>query len=87
MAELNTKDKEVRNRALYMSATYTSESGKETFKDLLLSSGVFQSIDATDPEAVPRHNIMVRMMYEMGILSDKNVDIIVDKLLSLCYKE
>ena len=87
MALFNHKNEVRRKKALALGATYTTPEGREVFRDMIIDSGLFQSIDATDPEAIPRHNMMAATLYEMGILNDEKVDRLVDSLLDLRYKE
>ena len=87
MAFFNKKDPVRTRRALVIGNTYSTEDGRKVFKDLIVSAGLFSSIDDSDPQAVPRHNIAASLRYEMGILHDDNIDKIVDSLLELRYKE
>jgi len=87
MAFFNKKDEEFKKHALKLGSMYDNLNGREILAEELLSSGLLSSIDSTDPEAVPRHNIMARKLFEMGILADDNIEKIVDSLLNLRYKE
>jgi len=87
VALFDKKNETFKKKALSLAATFTTPPGRETFRDMLVTSGLLSCIDATDPEAVPRHNMTARLLFEMGILTDDNVEKIVDSLLELCYKE
>ena len=87
MAFFDKKDKQRCRKALVLGNTYSTESGREVFRDLIISAGLFSSIDDSDPQAVPRHNIAASLLYEMGILHDDNIEKLVDSFLELRYKE
>lgn len=77
--------KEQNDKTLRMRRVFHSPEGRQTFKDMILDLGLFDSIEPSDTEAIVRRNYALSLCYDMGILIDTNVDKLVDKMLELEY--
>ena len=71
-----------RQRSLYNTADKRAILAEE-----LVELGLFGSIDATDPQAVERHNIAVNKLYKLGIVQDDMMKDIVDAIWNINYKK
>lgn len=82
MATISDYDKVELRRSLY-----DSNEKLELLSEELVDLGLFNSIDADDPQAVERHNIAVRKMYDLGMIQDDMMKDIVDAIWRIDYKK
>lgn len=82
MAEMSDYDEVERQRSLYNSSDKLAMLSEE-----LVELGLFNSLDATDPQAIERHNIAVGKLYKLGIVQDEMMKDIVDAIWKIDYKK
>lgn len=59
--------------------------GKKVLAHMLVELNVFSSIPPKDEERMALRNYGLSLLYNMGVLIDKNIDTIVDKFMSIDY--
>ena len=64
-------------------AFYSRDEGVETICDLIRSGHVFDVIDETDPCEAAEHNMVIRMLDDIGLFDEDNLEMTVRYLLSL----
>jgi len=57
--------------------------GPEVLGCLIHGMGLFELIPQNDPDAVAQHNVAVNLLRSMGVITDDNIQRIVDALLSV----
>jgi hypothetical protein len=82
MAEIADYSAVERYRSLY-----DTKDKLDMLADELVELGLFSSIDATDPQAVERHNIACEKLYRLGIIQDEMMKDIVDAIWRIDYKK
>ena len=71
----------VTDRRLRHRAPYRTEEGLEALSDIVRSSGFFDVIES--PEQQANRNFVVRMMEDMGLLDERNLQKILAYMLDL----
>lgn len=83
MAEISSeeqKEKTARYRRVF-----NTPDGRLVLSDMVLELGVFDSIAPTDPERMALRNYGLTVLYNVGGLVDKNIQSVIDNMLSLDY--
>lgn len=62
---------------------YSTELGRKELTRLLIGASVFTHLDATDTEEIARHNMIVDLMDDMGLLDEANMERLVGYMLTL----
>ena len=74
---------EIRARREAIRSVYSTELGRKELTRLLLGGSVFTHLDASDTEEIARHNMMVDLMDDMGLLDEANMERLVGYMLTL----
>jgi len=77
-----TKDKI--DRMMHLRRVYDTPDGREEIL-YLLSDYVFSTINLDDEESLIRRNDALRLLCELGVLTDNNLVKIVDNLMDMDY--
>lgn len=66
-------------------AVFTTESGKKVLKDILIRLKVFETINPVKVEDIALHNFGMFLLYQVGVINDETIDVVIDKLMSIEY--
>lgn len=83
MAVISSKEQD--EKTLRWRRVFGSPDGRKTLEEILVGLGVFNTIAPDDVERVVLRNYGLDILYQMGVLVDKNLEKIVDKFLSIEY--
>ncbi len=83
MSVIESKDQN--DRTLLYRRVFNTPDGKAVLQDMLLELKVFSSINP-DAQEIALRNYGLSLMYNLGILVDTNLELMVDKLMSMDYK-
>lgn len=64
---------------------FCTPDGKEVLEDIMIGTGIFETINPEDRERVAIRNYGLSVFAELGVFTDKNIPKIVDSLASLGY--
>ena len=85
MAEIESqsaKELMLRNKRIF-----DNPEGREFVKDLVIRTRIFETIDPADAGAVVERNLGLEFLASFGAFQDKNIDKLVDSLISVPYNE
>jgi hypothetical protein len=75
------QDKKVREyRSLF-----NTPLGRKVLSDMVLDLRVFDTIAPEDHDGLSKRNYGLFLLYNLGVLTDKNIPTIVDKMLDIEY--
>lgn len=83
MAIIETRHQD--EKTLQYRRVFNTPDGKAVLQDMLLDLNVFSAVNPQDHESVALRNYGITLMYNIGILTDNNLELMVDKLLSMEY--
>ena len=74
---------ELRLSRLMHRAVYSTDAGVRELASLAVRAGLFTKLDPSDPMAIGRHNMMVDIFDDMGLLDERNMESVVAYMLTL----
>lgn len=83
MAYIETSHQD--GKTLQYRRVFNTPDGKAVLQDMLVDLNVFSAVDPKDHESVALRNYGITLMYNVGILTDDNLEPMVDKLMSMEY--
>lgn len=75
-----------KSKTLLYRRVFNTPEGRQVLQDMLLDMNVFSSIPPTDPERMAIRNYGMTLLYNVGVMTDDNIELIVDRLMSIDYK-
>lgn len=79
-----TSEEQKKKTMLYRSVFHSAQA-REVLTDMLLDLGFFESIEPDNKEKMALRNYAAALLYNLGILIDENVSVIVDKMMDIEY--
>ncbi len=83
MAEITSKEQD--KKVQRYRSVFGTIAGRQVLADMIVELGVYSSIDPKDEQRMALRNFGLSLLYNTGILIDRNIDIIVDKLFDIGY--
>jgi len=64
---------------------FNNPDGKKVLSNIVVETGVFSTINPQDQQMIALRNYGLSLLARMGVLVDKNIDSLVDKMMELDY--
>jgi hypothetical protein len=64
---------------------FNTPDGKKVLANIVVETGLFSTINPQDEQMIALRNYGLSILARMGILVDKNIDSIIDKMMELDY--
>lgn len=83
MAVIESKEQDKRTQ-LYR-RVFNTPDGREALADMMVALDVFSSIQPADHEKAALRNYGLSILYDLGVLVDRNLPSIIDRMMDMEY--
>jgi hypothetical protein len=77
--------KEGKEELQLLRRVFNTPDGKKVLANIVVETGLFSTINPQDEQMIALRNYGLSILARMGILVDKNIDSLVDKMMELDY--